>query len=194
MVNFEIEYEYRGSVIAGVDEAGRGPLAGPVVAAAVIVDQTIIIDGIRDSKKIAKRKRESLYELITEHYCFGVGIVSPKEIDQINILEATKKACCLAVGNLSSRPGIVIVDGNMKFDGSRYVSIIKGDDKSISIAAASIIAKVTRDRMMEKLSQEYPAYDWHKNSGYGTKQHLEAITNHGITMHHRKSFAPIKWL
>lgn len=194
MANFEIEYEYKNSIIAGVDEAGRGPLAGPVVAAAVIVDQTIIIDGIRDSKKIAKRKRESLYELITEHYCFGVGIVSPKEIDQINILEATKKACCLAVDNLSSRPGIVIVDGNMKFDDPRYVSIIKGDDKSISIAAASIIAKVTRDRMMEKLSQEYPVYDWHKNSGYGTKYHLEAISNHGITMYHRKSFAPIKWL
>ena len=194
MADFEIEDQYLGSIIAGVDEAGRGPLAGPVVAAAVIVDRNKIIEGIRDSKKISKKKREILYEAISEHYCYGVGIVSPEEIDEINILEATKKACNLAVEALSDRPDIVIVDGNMKFSDSRYHSFIKGDDKSISIAAASIIAKVTRDRIMEGLSHQYAAYDWHKNFGYGTKHHLEAINQHGITIYHRKSFAPIKWL
>jgi ribonuclease HII len=194
MADFEIEDQYCGNIIAGVDEAGRGPLAGPVVAAAVIVDRNKIIEGIRDSKKISKKKREILYESISKHYRYGVGIVSPEEIDEINILEATKKACNLAVEALSYRPDIVIVDGNMKFSDSRYHSFIKGDDKSISIAAASIIAKVTRDRIMEALSREHAAYDWHKNSGYGTKHHLEAINQHGVTVHHRKSFAPIKYL
>jgi ribonuclease HII len=194
MADFEIENQYFGKIIAGVDEAGRGPLAGPVVAAAVIVDQTKLIPGIRDSKKIAKKKRETLYEFITENYCYGVGIVSPEEIDEINILEATIKACCLAVESLKERPEIVLVDGNMKFSDSRFNSFIKGDDKSVSIAAASIIAKVTRDRIMSNLACEYAAYDWQKNSGYGTKHHLEAIAVHGATAHHRKSFAPIKWL
>jgi len=120
MADFEIEDQYFSSIIAGVDEAGRGPLAGPVVAAAVIVDRNKIIEGIRDSKKISKKKREILYESISKHYCYGVGIVSPEEIDQINILEATKKACNLAVEALSDRPDIVIVDGNLKFHDSRY--------------------------------------------------------------------------
>ena len=194
MADFEIENQYVGKIIAGVDEAGRGPLAGSVVAAAVIVDRNKIIEGIRDSKQVSKKKREILYESISQYYCYGVGIVSPEEIDQINILEATKKACNLAVESLSDRPDIVIVDGNMKFYDSRYNSFIKGDDKSVSIAAASIIAKVTRDRIMEALSSKHAAYDWHKNSGYVTKYHLEAIKQHGITIHHRKSFAPIKWL
>ena len=192
MISFEIENQYKGKIVAGVDEAGRGPLAGPVVAAAVIVDQNHYIDGVQDSKKIPKNKRQNLYELITKHYCYGVGIVSPREIDEINILESTKKACCIAVDSLASNPEVVIVDGNMKFSDKRFNSIVKGDDKSYSIAAASIIAKVTRDRLMESLAIDYPVYDWHKNSGYGTKYHLEAIQKHGITIHHRKSFAPIK--
>jgi ribonuclease HII len=194
MADFEIEQEYFGKIIAGVDEAGRGPLAGPVVAAAVIVDQSKLIPGIRDSKKIAKKKRETLYEFITANYCYGVGVVSPGEIDVINILEATIKACCLAVESLKKRPEIVLVDGNMKFSDARFISFVKGDDKSVSIAAASIVAKVTRDRIMQGLAIEYPAYDWQKNSGYGTKHHLEAIAIHGATTHHRKSFAPIKLL
>lgn len=194
MVDFEIENQYKGKIIAGVDEAGRGPLAGPVVAAAVIVDQSNYIKGIQDSKKIPKKKRQDLYDFITEYYYYGVGIVSPEEIDKINILEATKKACCIAVDSLENNPEIVIVDGNMKFSDARFKSIIKGDDKSYSIAAASIIAKVTRDRLMESLALDYPDYDWHKNSGYGTKYHLEAIQKHGITIHHRKSFAPIKYI
>lgn len=194
MVDFEIENQYKNRIIAGVDEAGRGPLAGPVVAAAVIVDQTNYIEGVQDSKKLSKQKRLELYELITKNYCYGVGIISPTEIDQINILEATKKACCMAVDALKIKPEIVIVDGNMKFLDTRYKSIVKGDDKSYSIAAASIIAKETRDRLMCLLGQEHPFYDWHKNSGYGTKYHLEAIKKHGITAHHRKSFAPIKYI
>lgn len=194
MVNFEIENQYKNKIIAGVDEAGRGPLAGPVVAAAVIVDQNNYIEGIQDSKKLSKQKRIKLYDLIIKNYYYGVGIISSEEIDQINILEATKKACCMAVEALNITPEIVLVDGNMKFLDIRYKSIIKGDNKSYSIAAASIIAKETRDRLMRLLGQEHPFYDWHKNSGYGTKYHLEAIKKHGITVHHRKSFAPIKYI
>ena len=188
MPDLSFENQYVGKIIAGVDEAGRGPLAGPVVAAAVILDRAIIIPGIKDSKKLSKKKREELFEQITTHYQYSVGIIAPEEIDRINILEATKKACNLAVDSLQNKPDIVLVDGNMKFNDTRYVSIIKGDDKSISIAAASIIAKVTRDRIMEELSAQFSAYKWHKNSGYGTKEHLEAIRTHGITEHHRKSF------
>lgn len=188
MADLEIEKQYEGMIIAGVDEAGRGPLAGPVVAAAVIVDQDVHIEGIRDSKKISKKKREDLYEKIISHYRWAVGIVLPSEIDQINILEATKKACEIAVSSISIKPEIVLVDGNMKFKDKRFHSIIKGDDKSISIASASIIAKVTRDRMMDDLSKDFPAYKWHKNSGYGTKNHINAIIENGRTIHHRKSF------
>ena len=188
MADLEIEIGYGDLIIAGVDEAGRGPLAGPVVAAAVIVDQQIIIENIRNSKKLSSKKREELYEKITSSYLWSVGIVSAAEIDRINILEATKKACEIAVLSLNIKPEIVIVDGNMKFDDERFYSIIKGDDKSISIAAASIIAKVTRDRIMERLSQDFPAYKWYKNSGYGTKDHMNAIIENGRTIHHRKSF------
>ncbi len=188
MPDLSFENQYSGKIIAGVDEAGRGPLSGPVVAAAVILDQSVVIPGIRDSKKISKKKREELFEQITKYYQYSVGIVSPEEIDQINILEATKKACNIAVDSIAIRPEIVLVDGNMKFRDERYVSIIKGDDKSISIAAASIVAKVTRDRIMAKLSNQFPAYKWYKNSGYGTKEHMEAIATHGTTEHHRKSF------
>ena len=188
MADLEIEGEYTGKIIAGVDEAGRGPLAGPVVAAAVIVDQDNIIEGIRDSKKISKKKREILYEQITSSYKYSLGIVSADEIDQINILQATIKACKIAVSALSIEPEIVLVDGNMKFDDARFYSIVKGDDKSLSIAAASIVAKVTRDRIMDGLSSEFPNYAWAKNSGYGTKDHLEAIKKFGRTKHHRVSF------
>ena len=188
MADLEIETTYGNVIIAGVDEAGRGPLAGPVVAAAVIVDQQNIIIGIRDSKKISKKKREELYDKITANYRWSVGIISPEEIDRINILEATKKACKLAVYSIGLESEIVLVDGNMKFDDTRFYSIIKGDDKSMSIAAASIVAKVTRDRIMEELSSDFPTYKWHKNSGYGTKDHMDAILQNGRTIHHRKSF------
>ena len=186
-MDLSIESNYQG-IVAGVDEAGRGPLAGPVVAAAVIIDQNNLIEGIKDSKKLSKNTREELYTKITQNYVWSIGVVEPKEIDEINILEATKKACVLAVEGLIKEPSVVIVDGNMKFSDKRFVSYIKGDDKSISIAAASIIAKVTRDRMMELLHQEFPYYFWAKNSGYGTKEHISAIEKYGVSIHHRLSF------
>jgi ribonuclease HII len=186
-MDLSIESNYQG-VVAGVDEAGRGPLAGPVVAAAVIIDQNNLIEGIKDSKKLSKNKREELYVKITQNYVWSIGVVEPKEIDEINILEATKKACVLAVEGLIKEPSVVIVDGNMKFSDKRFVSYIKGDDKSISIAAASIIAKVTRDRIMGLLHQEFPYYFWAKNSGYGTKEHISAIEKYGSSIHHRLSF------
>lgn len=183
-----LENKYLG-VVAGVDEAGRGPLAGPVVAAAVIIDQTNIIRGIKDSKKLSYKKRELLYELITQNYTWAVGMVFQNEIDEINILEATKKACIVAVENLALKPNTVLIDGNMKFpDHQHFVSIVNGDNLSISISAASIIAKVTRDRLMLEYAKEFPEYNWHKNSGYGTKDHLQAIKLHGTTPYHRQSF------
>jgi len=186
-MDLSIESNYQG-VVAGIDEAGRGPLAGPVVAAAVIIDQNNLIEGIKDSKKLSKNKREELYVKITQNYTWSIGVVEPKEIDEINILEATKKACVLAVEGLIKEPSVVIVDGNMKFSDKRFVSYVKGDDKSISIAAASIVAKVTRDRMMALLHQDFPYYFWAKNSGYGTKEHISAIEKYGSSIHHRLSF------
>jgi ribonuclease HII len=188
MSDFSIEKFYLNKIIAGVDEAGRGPLAGPVVAAAVIVNQNNIIDGIRDSKKLSKKAREQLYDKITSKYVCSVGIISCTKIDEINILEATKTACVDAVRGLAVTPDIVLVDGNMKFLDERYKSIIKGDDKSHSIAAASIIAKVTRDRIMSELSLEFPEYLWDRNSGYGTRDHIIAIRDFGLSAYHRKTF------
>lgn len=186
-MDLSLESQHQG-VIAGIDEAGRGPLAGPVVASAVIIDQNNLIDGIKDSKKLSRNKREELYTKITENYIWSIGIVSPQEIDKINILEATKKACIIAAQNLSTKPDIVMVDGNMKFTDPRFFSYVKGDDRSISIAAASIIAKVTRDRIMDQLHLDFPQYGWVTNSGYGTKEHVAAIRKHGHAVHHRQSF------
>ncbi len=182
------EKKYHNYIIAGIDEAGRGPLAGPVVASAVIIDNTNIIPGIKDSKKLSKKKRELLYEQITSNYAWSTAIISHTEIDEINILEATKKACSIAAANLSLKLEIVLVDGNMPFKDKRFVSIINGDNLSLSIAAASIVAKVTRDRLMLDLSTEFPQYLWHKNSGYGTREHIEAINIHGLSPYHRRSF------
>lgn len=187
MPDLSIETNYIG-LIAGVDEAGRGPFAGPVVAAAVVVDQSKIIPGIKDSKKLSKTKREELYDKITENYLWAMALVEPQEIDEINILEATKKACIKAVAELTMQPQIVLVDGNMKFNDDRFISYIKGDDRSLSIAAASIVAKVTRDRIMGTLHNEFPHYGWINNSGYGTKEHLAAIKKHGYSPYHRLSF------
>lgn len=186
-VSYKLEQNYLAPV-AGVDEAGRGPLVGPVVAAAVIIDQTKIIYGIKDSKKLSRNKREILYKQITGNYLWSVGIVHQDEIDLINILEATKKACYIAVENLSIKPNIILVDGNMKFNDPRFISIINGDNLSISISAASIIAKVTRDWILFEYAKEFPQYNWQKNCGYGTKEHLEAIKLHGLSPYHRQSF------
>lgn len=188
MADLSIESLYIGKSIAGVDEAGRGPLAGPVVAAAVIVDTDNLVEGVRDSKKLSKKSREDLYNKITSNYMWSVGIISSEHIDEINILEATKQACINAVSGLPIVPLVVLVDGNMKFEDLRFQSIIRGDDKSHSIAAASIIAKVTRDRIMTELEQEFPSYKWSQNSGYGTEYHLKAIREFGLTKYHRKTF------
>jgi ribonuclease HII len=193
MPNFELEEKYEG-IIAGVDEAGRGPWAGPVVAAAVILNRAFCPEGLDDSKKLSKQKREKLFNEIINVADFGIGIVGESVIDQINILEATKLAMKDAVMDLLRRPQIVLVDGNQKFDVQHMeiIPIVKGDSKSLSIAAASIIAKVTRDRIMEDLSNEFPEYSWEENAGYGTAKHIAAIERHGICKYHRKSFAPIK--
>lgn len=188
MPNFAIEDSYYDKIIAAIDEAGRGPFAGPVVAGAVIIDRDRVPTGIDDSKKLSAAKREDLFKQITENHIWAVGIVEAFEIDQINILQATIKACSHAANKLAKTPDIILVDGNMKFVDSRFKSIIKGDNLSISIAAASIIAKVYRDKLMMELSNHYPEYLWHKNSGYGTREHKVAIKQYGLTDQHRKSF------
>ncbi len=186
--SLDIERSYFSEIIAGVDEAGRGPLAGPVIAAAVIVNQSIIIDGVKDSKVLSKSQRKICYNAIIENYHYGVGEASVEEIDKYNILEATKLACIRAVNNLAIIPTKVIVDGNMKFYDKRFISIVRADQSCYSVAAASIIAKVTRDRIMQILHEKYPIYGWLYNCGYGTKTHIRAIKDNGYTIHHRNSF------
>ncbi len=180
-------------LIAGVDEVGRGPLVGPVVAAAVILPKDYILEGLTDSKKLSEKKREYFYDIIMKDaISVGVGVVDNNTIDEINIYEATKIAMIEAINNLSIKPDIVLTDA-MKLDiDNTIVPIIKGDLKSITISAASVIAKVTRDRMMDELDKKYPFYNFKKNKGYPTKDHVKAITEHGILKEHRKSYAPIK--
>ncbi len=177
-------------IIVGVDEAGRGPLAGPVVAAAVIFGKNTTIPRINDSKKLTEKVREELYEIIIdEAISYGIGIVYQKEIDKINILQATLKAMQLAVAELKTTPDLILIDGNKSFISKiETKTIVKGDSKSFSIAAASILAKVTRDRIMIAESKKHPEYIWHKNKGYGTKEHRDAIKQHGVTPNHRMSF------
>ena len=177
------------SLIAGIDEVGRGPLAGPVVASAVILPETFYLPGLNDSKKISEAKRELFYETIMEEaIAVGTGIVHNEEIDEINIYEATKKAMITAVAQLSQQPDHLLIDA-MKLDlPIPQLSIIKGDAKSVSIAAASIVAKVTRDRMMKEYAKEYPHYGFDKNMGYGTSAHLDALHAYGLTPWHRKKF------
>ncbi len=185
-----------GGVVAGVDEAGRGPWAGSVVASAVILDQKNLPDGINDSKKLSAAKREILYKKILETARTGIGISTVEEIDKLNILGATKLAMQRAVAMLGNIDiNLVLVDGNaapeLPFPTK---TVISGDAKSLSIAAASIVAKVTRDQMMCELAQEHPYYGWEKNAGYGTKHHQEALAKYGVTAHHRRSFRPIREL
>ncbi|MDZ7766098.1 MAG: ribonuclease HII [Melioribacteraceae bacterium] len=176
--------------ICGVDEAGRGPLAGPVVAAAVIFDKETIINGINDSKKINAVKREELYHKIIDNAeSFGVGIVDQTKIDEINILNASLLAMKLAVEKLSIKPDLVLIDGNKSFNSEfETKTIVRGDAKSFSIAAASIIAKVTRDKIMLKESENFPHYSWQTNKGYPTKAHIQAIKKFGFCKLHRKTF------
>lgn len=184
---YENGYKY----IAGIDEAGRGPLAGPVVAAAVILPKDCLIEGVNDSKKVSEKKREKLYDVIIQNaVAWGVGIMDNNVIDEINILNATRKAMHTAIEELQVKPDYILIDAEKKVDtnGIPYLPIIKGDALSISIAAASIIAKVTRDRIMREYDKIFPMYGFEKHKGYGTKAHVEAIRENGLCMIHRKSF------
>lgn len=187
--------------IAGIDEAGRGPLAGPVVVACVVMPRGSTIEGVNDSKKVAEKKREKLYEeIINEAVAYGVGIISQEEIDRINILNATKEGLTTAIKEMEKdlqekqreieKPEIILVDALTKIDTDHipYRSIIKGDAKSYSIAAASIIAKVTRDRIMRQWAEVYPMYGFEKHKGYGTAAHIAAIKEYGLCPLHRRSF------
>ena len=184
-----------GKIICGVDEVGRGPLAGPVVAAAVILPQDfpeVISSKIRDSKKMSALARENIFDPLTQHCRYAIAEANVEEIDRLNILWATMLAMQRAVEKLATKIDVALIDGNRapKLD-CEAVTLIKGDDKSLSIAAASIIAKVHRDRLMKKLAKEFGAYGWDHNAGYGTSEHLIALEQHGITLHHRTSFAPV---
>ena len=177
--------------IAGIDEAGRGPLAGPVVVASVILPQNSMIEGINDSKKVSEAKREKLYDLIiNEAISYGIGIIYQDEIDQINILQATKKGLTEAIKQMEVKPNIIMVDALSGIDtlGIPYKSIIKGDAKCYSIAAASILAKVTRDRIMREWDKIYPEYGFGSHKGYGTAKHITAIKEFGPCPIHRKTF------
>ena len=194
-------YEKGFKNICGIDEAGRGPLAGPVVVACVVMPRDSMIEGVNDSKKVSEKKREKLYdEIIHEAIAYGVGIISQEEIDKINILNATKEGLTLAIKEMEKdlkekqrgfeKPEIILVDALTKIDTDHipYRSIIKGDAKSYSIAAASIIAKVTRDRIMRQWDEVYPMYGFAKHKGYGTASHIAAIKEYGLCPLHRRSF------
>ncbi len=195
MVDFSIENEFAAKgfkLICGIDEAGRGPLAGPVYAAAVILPEGCEIEGLNDSKKLTEKKREALFDVICEKALYwGIGSADEKEIDEINILQADFLAMRRAVEKMGVKPDLALVDGNQKphiADGVEEVTVIKGDAKSMSIAAASILAKVSRDRYMLEMDKKYPEYEFSRHKGYGTKLHYEKIAEYGISEIHRKSF------
>jgi len=203
MPDFELEDKYSG-VIAGTDEAGRGPWVGPVVAGcAVFISRDVdekLLENLNDSKKLSKKKREMLYDLIIKeaekgHMLIGIGEASAKEIDEINILNASFLAMKRAMQQACPmKPEMVLIDGNRtpKDFGCPVQAVIKGDAKSYSISAASILAKVYRDRLMEKMALQYPGYGFEKNAGYGTKNHIEGLKKYGVTPEHRRSYAPVK--
>ena len=194
MLAYEKELYAQGiDLIAGVDEVGRGPLAGPVVAAAVILPKACKIPGLNDSKKIPKSKHKEIYEAVLQNaIAIGIGIKDNQVIDQVNIYEATKLAMMEAIGQLEPQPQHLLIDA-MRLDlPIPQTSIIKGDANSLSIAAASIVAKVTRDQMMEEFDRKYPGYDFAQNAGYGTAKHLAGLDQLGVTPIHRRSFEPVK--
>ena len=194
MLAYEKELYAQGiDLIAGVDEVGRGPLAGPVVAAAVILPKACKIPGLNDSKKIPKSKHKEIYEAVLQNaVAIGIGIKDNQVIDQVNIYEATKLAMMEAIGQLEPQPQHLLIDA-MRLDlPISQTSIIKGDANSLSIAAASIVAKVTRDQMMEEFDRESPGYDFAQNAGYGTSNHLAGLDQLGVTPIHRRSFEPVK--
>ena len=198
MLDFEEQfYNEKIKVIVGVDEAGRGPLCGPVVAAACILPRTYINEKINDSKKLSEKKREQLYdEIINNALSYGVGIVDSKRIDEINIYEATKEAMHLAISQLKIDYDLILTDAmKLKDEKVDVIDIIKGDAKCQCIAAASIIAKVTRDRLLLNMDEKYPEYGFKSHKGYGTKKHVEAIKEHGIIDgFYRETYEPIKSL
>jgi ribonuclease HII len=180
------------NLIAGIDEVGRGPLIGPVVVAAVILPKNYKLEGLTDSKKLSEKKREYFYEIIKKDaLAIGIGIIDEKRIDEINIYEATKEAMYEAINNLEIKPEHILIDAMPLNLDIPTTSIIKGDLLSITISAASVIAKVTRDHMLYEIDKEYPMYDLKNNKGYGTKRHIEAIKEYGITKYHRLSYKPV---
>lgn len=193
LLKYEKElYENNILLIAGVDEVGRGPLCGPVVACACILPKDYYLEGLNDSKKLTEKKRDKLYDiLIQDAISYGIGIVSPKRIDEINILEASKEAMKIAIEQLNPKPQHVLIDAVKLNIDIPSTSIIKGDANSASIAAASVIAKVTRDRMMLELDKEYPEYGFGKHKGYPTKAHVEAVRKYGVKEFYRFTFSPI---
>ena len=195
MPDFNLE-RAAGGRVAGIDEAGRGPLAGPVIAAAVILDAEtlpdMLLDGIDDSKVLTKARREELFAVLQSCAHIGVGGASAAEIDRINILAATLRAMGRAVDALGIVPDLALIDGNRTPELSCPAkAVVRGDQASLSIAAASIVAKVTRDRIMATLARRHPGFGWEHNAGYGTMEHKQALTRLGVTPHHRKTFAPI---
>jgi len=194
--DFSIEKNCGGKIIVGLDEAGRGPLCGPVVAGAVVFKKYDFdnMPLISDSKQMSEKQRNTAYDWITNNpdIIWGVAQCSAREIDEMNILNASLTAVARAANSLNIDFDYCLVDGNKMPSGLIGEPIVKGDSKSLSIAAASIIAKVTRDRIMRELSKQYPQYDWEKNAGYPTQQHLQAIEEYGINEHYRKSYRPIK--
>lgn len=186
-------YKNNINLIAGVDEVGRGPLYGPVVAAAVILPKDLFIDGLTDSKKLSEKKRNYYYSLIEEvALSIGIGVIDEKKIDEVNIYEATKLAMYEAINNLSIKPEHVLIDAMPLKLNVPTTSIIKGDSLSLSIAAASVIAKVTRDSMMYEIDKKYPEYGFKNHKGYPTKEHIKAIEKYGLIEGYRKSYSPIK--
>lgn len=193
MVDYSIENEYREkgfNIICGVDEAGRGPLAGPVYAAAVILPSDCVIEGLNDSKKLTEKKREALFDEIKEKaLAYSIASADEKEIDEINILNATFLAMKRAIASLSVKPDLALIDGNQKpHTDIEEVTVIKGDAKSMSIAAASVLAKVSRDRFMLEMAEKYPQYEFARHKGYGTKLHYEKIAQYGVCDIHRRTF------
>ncbi len=195
MPNLSLENQYSGEIVAGIDEVGRGSWAGPLIAGACIIKEGFPIEGIDDSKKVSATKREKLSNLIHQNHLASVGSVSASEINEVGLSKAIYMAIARAIELLPIKPTVLLIDGNYKYDfGIKTQNIPRGDAKSISIAAASIVAKVYRDNIMKQLAKNYPNYKWDKNVGYGTQHHIDGLLTSGVSKHHRVNYKPIKKL